>query len=159
MPRISQALYFIAGKSANWGEECYALPEPQDYIYLGSSGRKPSWVACRYAHGEPEKGQVAINECGAADCVNGSHWRWGTWKEAMDRREFPSRKGGKNPNARLTELEVSQLRSVNWGRGTYKRAAAEAAGISISTLHAILNGWVWKGVEPYKSGQKNGDEF
>lgn len=155
--RKSSAMEFLRGKIGSWGDECYSLPKPQRNILLVNKSRSIGWVACKLANGDPPEGGVSINTCGILDCVNGTHWRWGTFEEALAQRDFPSRKGGSNPAAKLTEEEVAQLRSVNWERGAYKSQAAEAAGISISTLHAILKGWTWKGVKPYET--KKGDEF
>jgi hypothetical protein len=160
MPKYSKALRFVAKKASDWGDDCYALPDPQDYIFFDKAGRKPGWVACRFAHGAPEKGQVALNECGIGDCVNGSHWRWGTWEEAMARREFPSRKGGKNPNAKLTEADVAAIRAIDFGGHNNRKPVADKYGISLATLHAIIKGWTWKGVEAAKPAPENeGGEF
>lgn len=156
MNRVSKALEFIADKAKNWGDECYSLPMPQEYIRVGSVGRRVGWVACRYANGLPPEGGIAINDCGLHDCVNGTHWHWGTWDEAMAKRELPSRKGGKNPNAKLTEADVAAIRAIDFGVQNNRKPVAEKYGISLPTLHAIIKGWTWKGVEAAKP---EGDEF
>lgn len=142
---------FLAAKSQDWGSDCFTLPKPQKNLLLGGKSRRAAWVACHLAHGEPPPGGVAVNRCGALDCINGRHWRWGTFQDALDSREFPSRRGGKNPRAKLDEEDVAILRAVNWERGTYKAITCEYLGISPGTLHAILKGWTWKGVAPYVS--------
>jgi hypothetical protein len=157
MPRGSKALNFIVRKSLDWGSDCYPLPAPQEYIRVGFVGRRVGWVACSYANGLPENGQIAINDCGSHDCVNGSHWHWGTWDEAMSKRQFRSRKGGKNPNAKLTEADVAAIRAIDFGPRNNRRPVAEKYGISLSTLHAIVKGWTWKGVAAAKADTK--DEF
>jgi hypothetical protein len=149
--RRSIAMEFLRGKIGNWGDECYPLPKPQKNILLVNKSRSVGWVVCKLAHGDPPEGGVAINVCGAWDCANGTHWRWGTFAESLAQRSFTSRRGERNPAAKLTALDVAQLRSVNWERGTYKAITAEHLGISLATLHKILNGWTWKGIEPYRS--------
>lgn len=145
------ALEFIARKHKDWGSDCYALEKPQKRILFQNKTRSIGWVVCFYAYGAPEEGQVPVNDCGAWDCCNGTHWHWGTMQEALDNRVFPSRRGGKNPNAKLDEDDVAILRAVNWERGTFKRAVWEHLGITPQTFHAILRGKTWKGVNPYVS--------
>lgn len=141
---------FIRGKIGNWGDECYPLPKPQKNVLLVNKSRSVGWVVCKLANGDPPPEGVAINKCGAWDCVNGTHWRWGTFSEALALREFPSRRGERNPAAKLDAEDVAILRAVNWERGTYKRAVCEHLGISMGTLHKIINGWTWRGIEPYR---------
>lgn len=158
----SKALAWIASKSEDWGSDCYPLPFDQERIRVGSVSRRINWVVCRYAHGAPKPGQVVVNLCGAMDCANGTHWRWGTWDEVMATREFPSRRGGRNPNAKLTEADVAAIRAIDFGVTNHRKPVAERYGISLATLHAIRKGWTWKGVEPAKDAPEateDGDEF
>lgn len=144
-------LQFILDRSVQDREECYLLPFDQQRIYYLATQRTPQWVACCMRHGPPETGQVPIRLCNLFGCVNGAHYEWGTQGEANRRRRMPDQSGENNPASKLTELEVAQLRSVDWRGGYYKMQAAEAAGISMKTLAKVLHGHIWKGVAPYVS--------
>lgn len=146
--RPSKALEWIARKSSDWGDECYPFPFEQQRVSVMNASRRINWVVCWYANGAPEPGQVVMNKCGSYDCANGTHWRWGTWDEVMAAREFPSRRGGRNPNAKLTEADVAAIRAIDFGVRNNRRPVAEKYGISLPTLHAIIRGWTWKGIEP-----------
>lgn len=156
----SQALLWVARKSEDWGTDCYPLPFNQSRITLNGTSRRVNWLVCRYANGAPEPGQVVVNLCGSMDCANGTHWKWGTWDEVMQARVFPSRKGGKNPNAKLTAEQVAEIRAIDFGVRNNRRPVAERYNISLPTLHAIIKGWTWKGVEPATPPEtKTEDEF
>lgn len=162
--RRSRNMEFLVARSKAWGDDCFALPTPQTNLLYGSKSRRVGWVACYMANGAPPDGAVAINKCGASDCVNGTHWRWGTWDEVMAAREFPSRRGGRNPNAKLTEADVAAIRAIDFGVRNNRRPVAERYNISLPTLHAIIKGWTWKGVEaatgePETAAVEEGDEF
>lgn len=121
--------------------ECVSLPWRQSTIRFGGRSRPLKWAACLIANGAPTgDATIPISTCGIVGCINGRHYRWGTFADALAQREFPSRRGEANPNAKVTDKEVAQLRSVNWGTGYHKSQVIEAHGISYQTLYMILRG-------------------
>lgn len=154
----SEALLWVARKSEDWGSDCYPLPFKNKRITVNGTSRRVNWVVCRYANGAPEPGQVVVNKCGAMDCANGTHWKWGTWDEVMKGRVFASRRGGRNPNAKLTEADVAAIRAIKFDGRNNRRPVAAKYGISLPTLHAIIKGWTWKGVLPAENTDE-GDAF
>lgn len=141
--------------------ECVIPPFKNARIRVGYKSVTAQWLSCCSVNGDPKDGQVPVRTCGVKDCVNGFHHRWGDMEDAQRARIFSPRQGSHNPNAKLSELEVSQLLAVNWGNGRFKAQAAEAAGIKPATLSAILDRRIWQSVEPYVSSDLTGegDEF
>lgn len=145
------ALAFILQQDQQVREECYSLPFAQQRIYFLARQRTPQWCATFMRHGVPPSHSVPVRLCDTFDCINGAHYKWGTQGEVNRKRSMPDQSGEGNPNSKLTELEVAQLRCVNWGTGVYKLQAASAAGISGRTLALVLNKRIWRDVAPYQS--------
>lgn len=141
---------------------------------ISSTGYGQSWrngrsvsahrLAYEEAHGTIPQGLMVLHTCDVKRCVNPDHLYLGTAKDnaldAMNRGQIAtgsrhgrntkpeSRKGGtKNPNAKLTADQVSELRTFfhlsDW---TLAKAAAYY-GVSISTISRAVRGDSYKGIE------------
>lgn len=155
-----QALEWIFAENAKSLDGCYDFIFDAPHVRFLDKPKAPHWVGCYLVNGPPQKDQYPVKTCVTIGCVNGKHYRWGSYPESIAARKFRSRVGEKNPAAKFTELEVSQLKSVRWGNGIWKKNAAEAMGVTVMTLHEILSGRKWAHVAPYKSAAKTeGDEF
>src|SRR5215216_2368856 len=145
----SQAAMFLMNLVAGADDECQFFPFDQKHVAWGGGTRTPHWITCRLVNGEPSEGQVPVRQCGVYGCINGRHYKWGTMGEAQANRIFRSRKGGNNPRANISDLELSQLRSINWGNGRFMAQVAERHGVTVRTLNSLLRGWVRAEVKPY----------
>ena len=160
-PDRHEALEWLVTQNANSSDECYEFIFTTPLVRFMDKPRAPHWINCFLVNGAPSLDQHPVQTCKTHGCINGKHRRWGTYKEASAGRVFPSRTGAANPMAKFTELEVAQLKSVNWGNGLYKRRVAELHGVDPQTLHNIISSLKWKHVRPYVSAAKKdeGDEF
>lgn len=146
------SLSFLLSQFTLSVSDCYELPTNQQRIFYLNSQRTPQWVSTAMHHGMPKLGQVPVKKCGIVCCVNGAHYRWGTQAECNAARRVRPLHGEGNPNAKLDNLIVSQLRCVDWGYGYWKPAVARALGVSVRTLVGVIEGRSWPGIEPYKGG-------
>lgn len=155
-----EALEWLLTQNANSTDECYDFIFEAPMVRFLDNPRAPHWINCYLVNGAPSQNEHPVQTCRTPGCINGKHRRWGTYKEAMAGRVFPSRVGAANPAAKFTELEVAQLKSVNWGNGMYKKTVAEIHGVDPQTLHNIISSLKWKHVKPYVTTSKGeGDEF
>lgn len=141
-------------------------PEPNTgcTLWLGANteqgyGRYQMPKSGGYAHraallifvGEPAAGKpYALHSCDNRWCVNPAHLRWGTQKEnaeeARDRgRSFPSGvKGEQHGMAKLTAAQVDEIRGL-LAQHVNRKLIAQRFGVSVSTIHLIARGKVWRG--------------
>lgn len=132
-------------------DECFFLyGVVKNMRYAGHVG-SVRWVTTTMVHGLPSPGQVPVQTCGVIGCLNGHHWKWGTMVENAAARRKPNRVGVKNPNAKLGEDQVREMRSMGDLTGAKRRELAKRYGVSIHTINAVLRGQTWAGVD--------GDEF
>lgn len=148
---------WLITQNAEAGDNCYEFIFDAQLIRFLDKPKAPRWITCAIINGMPEEDQSAVQTCKTPGCINGRHFRWGAHHEAMKARIFPDRSGENNPNAKFTDLEVAQLKSVNWGFGRFKSQVAAAHGVTNETLHLVLTGSRYSHIKPYK-GDK-GDEF
>lgn len=126
---------------------------------MGGKTRTPQWVTCHEINGTPPPDMVPVNTCGVVGCINGRHYKWGSFHDMLASRRFKERRGSDNPNAKLTEDQVARWKAKDWGNGAEKGPESRKAGISIKTLNMILDGKAWQHVEPNARAGLEGDEF
>jgi len=150
----SDAMLFIMGHAYAPTDECILFTYPQKQLSFGGSTRSPHWVSCFLVNGAPPEGTVPVRKCGVRDCINGTHFKWGTLDEAQSARVFSSRAGAGNPNAKLNDEQVRDIKSRVYKNGRDKMLTAKEFGITPKTLGLILKGVNWSWVKTDK-----GDEF
>lgn len=127
-------------------DECFFLyGGVKNMRYAGHVGTA-RWVTTTMVHGLPSPGQVPVQTCGVIGCLNGHHWKWGTMVENAAARRKPNRVGVKNPNAKLGEEQVREIRSMGDMTGAKRRELAARYGVSIHTINAVIRGQTWAGV-------------
>jgi hypothetical protein len=113
-------------------------------------GNGHNMIASRYmcllAHGEPPTPKhEAAHNCGKGHtgCVNPKHLRWATRLENIDDMigHGTSVHGSRNPQARLTEFDVREIRSLY--RRVGQREMAEQFGVTRGTINAIVRRRSW----------------
>lgn len=117
------------------------------------------WPAHRYyyhkAHPLEEiKGMVVMHICDVRGCVNPQHLRLGTQTQNLRDMHTKGRQGGapgiKNFNAKLTEAQVHEIRSL---RGTASQSeVARRYNVSQVTISYIWIGKTWKSLPRLKGG-------
>ena len=103
-----------------------------------------SWML---EYGEIPKGMFVCHHCDNPGCVNPSHLFLGDQTANMrDRKEkgrYGSAAGERNPNAKLTALDVEQIRASCVDVATRKAAAARF-GVSETLIRSIVKRLVWR---------------
>lgn len=101
-------------------------------------------VMCLLASGLPPEGTECAHSCGNRDCVNPMHLRWATGTDnASDKREHgTSSAGSRNPQAKLSEALVQEIRA-KLDAGERQTAIAEQFGVSRRTISFIKTGHTW----------------
>lgn len=90
--------------------------------------------------------------CVSRACVNPAHLRQGTHKENMeDVAKTGSKKGTKNPNAKLTEYQVNKIRRMN-ASGISVNELSLTFNVSRRTIHNVVNGRSWEGLPASDTG-------
>jgi hypothetical protein len=120
-------------------------------------GYGKAWVNERYigAHriawgltnGEmPPDDMMVLHSCDNPICVNPSHLRVGTHQHNMDDKEARGRhlKGERSPNAKLSEADVLEIRSM-WERHVPQQTIASCFGVKQSHVSNIVRRkrWTW----------------
>lgn len=103
----------------------------------------PSRAVALMAHG-PSLGRFSLHGCKTKSCCNKHHVAWGTPAKNMAdrRRDGTNLPGSRNPNSKLTEPEVLELRALA-GSAPQHVLAAER-GISQTTVSSIMRRETWK---------------
>jgi hypothetical protein len=87
-----------------------------------------------------------LHRCDQPRCVNPVHLFLGTRKDntqdAVSRKRFGGRHGENNPRAKLTPLQVLEIRALQ-GK-TSQRKIAQQFGVSIALVSFIHSRRVWK---------------
>lgn len=125
------------------------------YLWLRFAGRQMrthriSWLI---EHGElPPRGIYILHHCDNRLCVRPDHLFAGTHldniADMLEKRRGstpPFHVGGSHPCAKLTESDVTKIRS-SLSRGESQRSLARRFGVSESLLSCIANGKLWRSV-------------
>jgi len=116
-----------------------------NFWYSGKclKAHRASWMM---AYGEIPSGLDVLHKCDNPACVRPEHLFLGTDVDnANDRsrkgRSKP-RKGETNGNAKLTEQDVAEIRSI----GGNRHALAKKYGVSDSLISHVINRRIWRHV-------------
>jgi len=111
-------------------------------IYEGVSMTAPR-AAALMAHG-PAEGRFVLHYCKTKSCCNKKHIHWGFHAENMAdrRRDDTNLPGSKNPNSKLSEQQVIELRAL---AGTAPQTALAARfNVTQTTVSSVLRRETWK---------------
>lgn len=135
------------------GDDCLIWPFNRGsigYALIGLDGRMQNVhrTACRLVYGPPPSPKHhAAHSCGNGHlgCVNPQHLRWATPKEnAGDTLRHGRRnRGERNGNAKLTEVQVREIRA---SRGkVYQKDLAAKFGVTSDLIYLIQHrkSWTW----------------
>ncbi len=94
--------------------------------------------------GESIHGQMVLHACDNKLCINPDHLSVGTHKENMRqaKERYRTLAGEKNVSAKLTTEAVRQIRA--WAPFKTQKILAEAFGVSVWTITAIIRRQTWK---------------
>lgn len=144
-PRLG--LQFLVSNSKFSGEDCLIWPlyrDRQGYGRVGIQGKVfiPHRIMCVLAHGAPPTDDhVASHTCGNGyrGCVNPRHLEWATEAEnhASKVRSGRLARGEKHYRAKLSSVDVEEIRSRTYGWGDIRRVA-EKYGVSHATISRVL---------------------
>ncbi len=89
--------------------------------------------------------QCIHGPCHNRACINPRHVTWGSPTDnARDKiRDGTEQRGEKNGSAKLTETAVLSIRERFLRGGVTQTALAKEVGVSLSTIHLIVNGKRW----------------
>ena len=97
-----------------------------------------------------EDGLFALHSCDNPSCVNPAHLREGTAADNMDdaieRGRQKAKKGSENPNAKITEQDVVEIRRLYATSEMPGTKLAEKYGISQANVYEIIHRTAWKHV-------------
>ena len=105
-------------------------------------------VVCEHFHGPRPPGMEACHShTGNRHCCNPRHLRWGTRQEnAADTiAHGTSTAGVRNPNARLADVHVAEIRRRYAAGGIRQADLAREFGISQRHISRIVRGKAWEG--------------
>lgn len=104
-------------------------------------------VSYKLHNGPIPAGLAVRHTCDNPPCVNPRHLIVGTGKDnaqdALERGHY--RRGAENGRAKLTPLQVSQIRNRR-RRGETQASIARQFGVSRSAIQWVLNGRNWAGI-------------
>jgi hypothetical protein len=138
-------------------DECIIWPFSVDghgYGHMGTHKRvrKVAIIVCELRYGpkpSPEY-EAAHGSCHNRACINYRHLSWKTHRDnSLDRhrdRTISSYFGINNPNSRLTEQQIVEIRELYHVRGWSRRNIVRKFNIQHYHAQAIINGKIWKHV-------------
>lgn len=132
----SKAQIWLSNLPSEGIDACIIFPFPNKRIGLGGAAVTIRHAVCALFKGTKKPEQVAISTCKTHGCVNPAHVKWGSVGEAMQARGAFKRRG----QQALTDEEVYQIRSVNWGNNYHRIDAARALGVSPKYLTKLIFG-------------------
>ncbi len=97
------------------------------------------------------KGMGVLHNCDNPRCVNPNHLKLGTQLENMqdmaERGRYLPRNGEDNPNSRLTNDDVKDIKAM-LAKGIKRKKAARKYRVSLSTIDRIVSGLSWGHINP-----------
>lgn len=119
--------------------------------FKGPGGKmfKAHRFAYEMAHGFIPDGLMCLHSCDTRNCVNPAHLRTGTNRDNMNDMHSRGRAnrpvGSKHPAARLTEVDVSEIRR-RLNTGETQVEVASAYGLHRQTIYQIAHRKIWRHV-------------
>jgi hypothetical protein len=130
--------------------DCLLLPTRHGgYAYVRVDGRsdRAHRLAWRLYHRRripPDR--LVTHSCDSPPCIARAHLRLGTYqsnaREAAERGRM--RRGESNPAARLTAVQVLEVRARCADRATRQADVAADLNVSTSTIASIVQGRTWR---------------
>ena len=108
-------------------------------------------VMCGLIYGDPMNNGEVLHKCDNPACCNPDHLSWGTrFDNVKDMRRkgrarYEPPKGESHGMSKLKEDEVIQIK-IRRAMGEVYRTIAKSYGVSISTIHLICQGKLWREV-------------
>lgn len=106
-------------------------------------------LVATFVYGEHPSTVHVLHSCDNRKCCNPAHLSFGTPHENMidkwlkGRARGGSMKGTKHPSAKLTDLQVAQIRK-DYGPGLTTNDLAKKYNVSATTIKNIINQKSWK---------------
>jgi hypothetical protein len=126
----------------------FACAEGRAQIRNGGKAQFVARLVCEAVHGPaPSEHHHAAHSCGrgGAGCVNPKHLRWATPSENnMDKVGHGTHnRGERNPNHKLTEGDVRQIRALRYV--VPQNDLADQFDVHVSTIAQLQSGryWAW----------------
>ena len=135
----------IRGFDDCWDWIAAKLPKPENYgqVYFGGKtmrAHRVSWIINR---GEIPKGMHVLHKCDNPPCVNPNHLWIGTHGENMKDMVIKDRHrpqdGEDNPNSKLSNKEVQEIRELYKTTKYSHRGLAKIFKVSRSAIHHIFS--------------------
>jgi len=146
---------WIENHKGHQGDECLIWPFGRDrngygIVNINGVKRVASRVMCRAAHGQPpSENWQAAHSCGKGHdgCMNPKHLRWATVKEnsADAVSHGTMKRGDRDPHAKLTETDISEIRSVHGS--AHQKILAIKYGVTQSQISRAVTGAEWSWVQ------------
>mgnify|MGYP000207962994 CR=1 FL=1 len=147
------------GQARAWLTAFLAAPQQTDECLLWPFGRWTNGygrvgdkgvhaVVCEHSHGPRPPGMEACHShTGNKHCINPRHLRWGTRQEnAADTiAHGTSTRGVRNPNAKLSDAQVADIRRRYASGGVRQEDLAREVGVSQVQVSRIVRGKLWEG--------------
>ena len=132
--------------------ECWIWMGSQNnhgYGYVSQREPRRNFLAHRCAYervvGQIPAGMVVRHKCDTPLCVNPAHLEPGT--QAQNQRDMVergrSRRGERHHMARLTPVQVAEMRAAYSAGGRTQQSLADEDGVCLTQAHRIVRGKRW----------------
>lgn len=144
--RLDALLDKSGGAAACWEYQC--APGSGGYTMLMIDGRQQGIHRWAYEaeHGPIPQGLFVLHSCDNRRCANPAHLRLGTHQDNMDDKVARDRcyrgVGEENPGAKLTEVDVRQMRA-RYAAGESRKSLARRFRTSRSNVDLIVTRRRW----------------
>lgn len=128
-----------------------ARPTTNGYGNIKSGGKRGKMLLAHRVSWELHNGPIppelqVLHKCDVRPCVNPSHLFLGTnadnVRDKIMKGRAPSNSGTSNPRAKLTEVQVIEIRAL--ASVSSQRMLAEQFGIAPATVYNILHKHTWR---------------
>lgn len=142
----------------------YVKKTPKCWIWIGAKDKRNygrihksgtaniSILSHRYSweinRGKIPNGKHALHKCDNQSCVNPRHLYIGThqdnMRDAIKRDQFNPTKGIQNPNHKLTDEMVREIRNFYIPKITPRKMFSDKFGVTESIISSVYNRKAWK---------------